>query len=141
MENWKRALAPDGLNWWTVVSGIGMNFVLTSFLFLTMMAFAPGPEPPSGAVLPAAFTLILSAGAFLIPLLTAYICGRLADERYLAYAFYPLIGFLILAVPGVLYAGMFGVLIVLFGALGAFNGATLVARRAAKRRHVIDNED
>lgn len=134
MQDWKRALDPSGLNWWTVVSGMGLNFVLTSFMSLALTALT------AGGTAPAVYTLSMSAGAFLIPLLTAYVCGRLADERYLAYAFYPLVGFLILAVPGVLYAGMFGLLIVLFGVLGAFNGATLAARRAARRRHVPKDE-
>jgi hypothetical protein len=147
MVNWKRELEPSGLNWWTVVSGMGMNFLLTSVLFLTMIGLTgegtPSEEgaPPAGGMSPVMYTLAMSAGAFLIPLLTAYVCGRLGGERYLAYAFYPLIGFLVLAVPGVLYAGMFGLLVVLFGALGAFNGATLVARQAARRRHVIDEPD
>jgi hypothetical protein len=111
-----------------------VNFVLTSFLFLAMTALTAEGVPP------AVYTLTMSAGAFLIPLLTAYVCGRLGDERYLTYAFYPLIGFLILAVPGVLYAGTFGLLMVLFGILGAFNGATLAARRATRRRHVPKDE-
>jgi len=142
MLNWKQELEPGGLNWWTVVSGMGMNFILTSFLFLAITALTQGAAPPEeGAGAPAVLTLAMSAGAFLIPLLTAYICGRLSDERYMAYAFYPLIGYLILAVPGVLYAGMFGILLVLFGVLGAFNGATLAARRAARRRHTVTKPD
>jgi hypothetical protein len=84
------------------------------------------------------FTLAISAGSFLAPLLTAYVCGRLSDERFLTYAFYSLVGFLILAVPGILYAGLFGLLTVGFGILGAFNGATLAAHRSAKRRRAID---
>ena len=144
MFNWKQELEPSGLNWWTVVSGMGMNFLLTSFLFLAIIAFTGGaaqPEEGTPAGAPASLTLAMSIGGFLIPLLTAYICGRISDERYLAYAFYSLIGYLILAVPGVLYAGVFGLLLVLFGVLGAFNGATLAARRAARRRHNITKSD
>jgi hypothetical protein len=130
--DWKAAFSPSGLNWWTVVSGMGMNFLLTSFLFLgvTTMVAQEMPE--------ATITLAMSAGAFFIPLLTAYVCGRLSDERYLAYGFYPLVGFLILAVPGVLYARLFGLLTLGFGILGALNGTSLAARRGARRRHAID---
>jgi hypothetical protein len=130
--NWKRILDPSELNWWTVISGMGMNFLLTSFLFLTVTTLAAQGAPE------VVFTLAMSAGSFLAPLLTAYVCGRLSDERFLTYAFYPLVGFLILAVPGILYAGLFGLLTVGFGVLGAFNGATLAARRSAKRRRAID---
>ena len=143
--NWKRELEPGGLNWWIVVSGMGMNFLLTSFLFLAIIGLTEGAAPPEegapAAGASAGYTLAMSVGGFLIPLLTAYVCGRLSDERYLAYAFYPLIGYLILAVPTVLSAGMFGLLMVLFGVLGAFNGAMLGARRAAKRRHFVDKPD
>jgi len=129
--NWKRIFEPQGLNWWTIVSGIGMNFVVTALLFITM-AVVSG-ENMGGAL----YTLIMSVCGFLIPMTTAYICGRLADERYMTYAMYPLIGYLILAVPGILFAGVFGLLMVAFGVLGAFNGANLAARAAHKRRQEI----
>ena len=138
---------PEGLNWWTVVSGMGMNFVLTSMFFIALIAFTGGAStgeegaPPTSGLPPALYTLAMSIGAFLIPLLTAYVCGRVSGERYMTYAFYPLIGYMILAVPGVLYAGVFGLLLVLFGVLGAFNGATLAARRGARRRHSITKSD
>ena len=127
----KRVLNTEGLNWWTVVSGIGLNFVFTAFLFLTMTAFSEQGFPPW------LYTILMCAGAFLIPMITAYVCGRLADERYLTYALYPLAGFLIVTVPGILFAGVFGALIAAFGVLGAFNGANLVARRAMKRHREI----
>ena len=131
--NWKRIFDPGELNWWTVISGMGMNFMLTSFIFLTVTTLAA--QGASEMV----FTLAMSAGSFFAPLLTAYVCGRLSDERFLTYAFYSLLGFLILAVPGIFLAGPFGLLTVGFGILGAFNGATLAARRSAKRRHAIDD--
>jgi len=121
----------QGLNWWVIASGIGMNFVLTLALLLTATAFIT--EETNEIV----SALSMSVGAFFVPFLTAYVCGRVADERYLTYAFYPLIGFLVLAVPGIFYSGMFGFLVVGFGILGAINGATLVARRAVRRRHEI----
>jgi hypothetical protein len=130
--DWKGAFSPSGLNWWTVVSGIGMNFLLTSLLFLGVTMLAA--QGASAGV----FTLAMAGGAFAVPLLTAYVCGRMSDERYLAYGLYSLAGFLILAVPSVLYAGLFGLLTLGFGILGALNGASLAARRGAKRRREID---
>jgi hypothetical protein len=129
--DFRRVLQPQGLNWWLVASGIGMNFILTTIFLLTVTALV------SEETNEIAYSLTLSVGSFLIPLLTAYICGRLADERYLTYALYSLAGFLVLAVPGVLYAGMFGFLVVGFGILGAINGAGLVAQRAMHRRREI----
>jgi len=129
--NWKRIFEPQGLNWWTIVSGMGMNFVMTAFLFI-IMAVVSGEEM-GGTV----YTLIMSVCGFLIPMITAYICCRLAGERYMTYAMYPLIGYLILAVPGILFAGVFGLLMVAFGVLGAFNGANLAARAAHKKRQEI----
>ena len=127
----KRMFDPQGLNWWTIVSGIGMNFILTGLLFLGASSLAASG---TGETL---YALTMAAGGFLIPLFTAYICGRLSDERYLTYAFYPMIGYLVLTVPGILIAGLFGVLMVAIGVLGAFNGAQLAARRAMKRRREI----
>jgi hypothetical protein len=110
---------------------MGMNFALTSLLFIILTL------SPAQALGQAVNSLIMALGGFLIPLLTAFVCGRISDERYLAYGFYPLIGYLILTVPGILYAGVFGVLMVVIGVLGAFNGATLAARRAVRRRQAI----
>jgi hypothetical protein len=121
----------QGLNWWVIASGIGMNFVLTLALLLATTVFVTAE---TNEIVSA---LSVSVGAFLIPFLTAYVCARVADERYLTYAFYPLIGFLVLAVPGIFYAGMFGLLVIGFGILGAINGATLVARRKIRRRREI----
>jgi hypothetical protein len=130
--DWRRMFEPQGLNWWIVLSGMGMNFVLTSFLFLgTTYGAANGL---SGAL----YILILSAGGFSIPLLTAYVCGRMGGDRFLAYAFYPLVGFLILTVPGILSSGVFGILLVFFGVLGAFNGAQMAIRSVMKPRHTAD---
>ena len=134
--DWRRTFEPQGLNWWTVVSGMGMNFILT-ILLLLLLAYTA-----TIGIHEIAYTLIMSLGGFAIPLLTAYICGRVAEERFLSYAFYPLVGYLILAVPGILLVGMFGMLMVIFGVLGAFNGANLAARRAYKQRHYIaDDQD
>jgi hypothetical protein len=129
--DFRRMFDPQGLNWWTIVSGIGMNFILTGLLFLGTSSLAASG---TGETL---YALVMAAGGFLIPLFTAYVCGRLGDERYLTYAFYPMIGYLILTVPGILIAGLFGVLMVAIGILGAFNGAQLAARRAMKRRREI----
>jgi hypothetical protein len=127
----KQLFSPSGLNWWTVVSGMGLNFILTSFLFLGVTALA------AQGVSEIVYTLAMSAGAFLVPFVSAYLCGRMSDERFLTYGFYTLLGFLILAVPGAFYAPMLGLLTVGFGILGALNGATLAARRSMKRRQEI----
>ena len=132
--DWRRTFEPQGLNWWTIVSGLGMNFILTILLFL-LLAYAA-----TLGVHEVAYTLLMCLGAVTIPLLTAYVCGRIAGERYLSYAFYPLAGYLILTVPGILYVGMFGILMVIFGVLGAFNGANLAARHAYRRRHYVEDD-
>jgi ABC-type antimicrobial peptide transport system permease subunit len=90
---------------------------------------------------PAISTTAMSLGGFLIPLLTAYVCGRMGDERFLAYAFYPLIGYMMPVVFGMTSAGVFGFLMVVFGLLGAFNGANMAARRANRRRHSISRDE
>jgi hypothetical protein len=131
--DWRRTFEPQGLNWWIIVSGLGMNFMLTILLFL-LLAYAA-----TIGIHEIAYTLIMCLGGVGVPLLTAYICGRIAGERFLSYAFYPLAGYLILAVPGILYVGMLGMLMVIFGVLGAFNGGNLAARSQYKRRHYIED--
>jgi hypothetical protein len=111
---------------------MGMNFVLTSFLLLGVASFAA--QGMSQIV----STLVVAGGAFLIPLVTAYLCGRMMGERFFAYSLYALVGFLVVAVAGVLSTGVFGLLFIGFGVLGAVNGATLAARRVMHRRHTID---
>jgi hypothetical protein len=133
--NFDRIFNPQGLNWWIVVSGIGMNFLLMTFLTLGVI-YAAEKE-----ISPALFTTVMSLGGFLLPLLTAYVCGRMGEERFMAYGFYPLIGYLIPVLFGAASAGVFGILMVVFGVLGAFNGANLAARRANRRRHFIPEDE
>ena len=111
-----------------------MNFILTILLFLLLAYTA------TIGIHEIAYTLIMCLGGVGVPLLTAYVCGRIAGERFLSYAFYSLAGYLILTVPGILYVGMFGILMVIFGVLGAFNGAHLAARSQYKRRHYIEDD-
>jgi hypothetical protein len=123
--DWKRVFEPGGLNWWIVAAGIGTNFLLTVVLFaLLALLRASGLDS-------APYLLLACGGAFSIAFLTAYLCGHLAGERYLSYAFYPLAGFLALVVPGILLAGGLALLLAGFGLLGAWNGALLLQRRAA----------
>ena len=133
--NFDRIFNPQGLNWWIVVSGIGMNFVLMTFLVLGVVYAAQNELSPT------LITAIMSLGGFLIPLLTAYVCGRMGDERFLAYAFYPLIGYLMPVLFGMTSAGVFGLLMVVFGVLGAFNGGNIAARRANRRRHYTPKDE
>lgn len=124
----RRFLEPEGLNWWIILSGIGMNLVLTMLLLIGVVLLRL-PEQANRVV-------VLSLGAFLIPLATAYVCGRIGDDRFMAYAFYSLLGFLIVTVPGLLAVGLIGLLVIAFGVLGAFNGALLATRLARRPRHV-----
>jgi hypothetical protein len=129
--DWKRVFEPAGLNWWIVASGIGTNFLLVMALFfLLTLLQATGLDRTF-------YLLLACGGAFSVPFCTAYLCGHLAGERYLSYAFYPLIGFLVPVVPGILLAGMLALLLAGFGFLGAWNSALLLQRRAAQRREAI----
>jgi hypothetical protein len=129
--DWKRTFAPTGLNVWIVASGIGTNFLLVMALFaLLILLRATGVDPTL-------YLLLACGGAFSVPFGTTYLCGRLAGERYLSYAFYPLVGFLVPVVPGILWTGGLALLLAGFGFLGAWNGALLLQRRAAQRRAAI----
>jgi hypothetical protein len=132
--DWRRVFDLKGLNWWVVLSGMGMNFVLTSFLMLWIASSTSTEGEVAGSAL---ITLVMMGGGFFIPLLTAYVCGRLSDERFLTYAAYSLVGYLIPVMPGILASGGMGFLMLAFGFLGAFNGATLSARRVMKRQRQI----
>ncbi|MFN2232555.1 MAG: hypothetical protein ACK2VA_22500 [Anaerolineae bacterium] len=129
--DWKRVVEPGGLNWWIVAAGIGTNFLLIVVLF-ALLALLRASGLDSGPYL-----LLACGGSFSIAFLTAYLCGHLAGERYLSYAFYPLAGFLVPVVPGILLAGGLALLLAGFGLLGAWNGALLLQRRAAHRRDAI----
>jgi hypothetical protein len=133
--NFDRMFNPQGLNWWIIVSGIGMNFVLMTFLVLGVVYAA------ETGINAAVSTTAMSVGGFLIPFLTAYVCGRMGDERFLAYAFYPLVGYLMPVLFGLTSAGVFGILMIVFGVLGAFNGASIAARRANRRKHYMGDDE
>jgi hypothetical protein len=126
--DWKHIFEPVGLNWWIVASGIGTNFLLVMVLFFLLAVLrATGLDS-------AIYLLLACGGAFSVPFFTAYLCGHLAGERYLSYAFYPLVGYLVPVVPGVLLAGALALLLAGFGFLGAWNGALLLQRRGAQLR-------
>ena len=105
-----------------------MNFVLTSFLLLAV------PIATALGLTPEVVTLLMVVGGFLIPLGTALVCGWLSDERFLAYALYALVGYLIPVVPGLFSSGLFALLMIAVGVMGAFNGAVLAARASARKR-------
>jgi hypothetical protein len=127
--NWRRVFDPRDLNWWLVAAGIGTNFVLITALLLALIVLR------ARGISDVAYTLLICGGAFLGPMFTATICARLAGERYMTYALYPLIGFLVPVVPGALLAGGFALLVAGFGILGAMNAAYAVTRRAALQKH------
>ena len=135
--DWKRVFEPPsdscprGLNWWIVASGIGTNFLLTVVLFFLLTVLRAAGL---GSML---YLLLACGGAFSVPFCTAYLCGHLAGERYLSYAFYALTGFLVPVVLGVLLAGALALLLAGFGSLGAWNAALLLQRRAAQQRDAI----
>jgi hypothetical protein len=133
--DWKRTFDPRGLNWWIVAAGIGTNFVLVIALLLGLVVLR------ARGVTDAVYPLLICGGAFLTTMLTATICARLAGTRYMTYALYPLIGFLVPIVPGLLLAGGFALLVAGFGILGAINGAYAVARREARHRHTDGTND
>ncbi len=105
-----------GLNVWVVAAGNGLNLILEGLVVLGAAAMGSGGELSQVA---------LVLGTFLSTLVVAFICGRLERERYLAYAGYTLPGNLLLTVPGVFVAGVFGVMLVAVAVMGALNGARL----------------
>jgi len=119
---------PRGLNWWIVSSEIGTNSLLMVVLFFLLTVLR------ATGLGNMAYVLLACGSAFSIPFFTAYLCGRLMDGRYLSLAFYPLIGFLVPVVPGVLLAGAPALLLAGSGFLGAWNGALLLQRCAAQQR-------
>jgi len=133
--DWKKIFDLHDINWWTLLAGMGANYALVSFLFLGI-TFAE-----SQGMAPALYTLLMLGGGFLIPLLTAYICGRLTEERYMTYCLYSLVGYLLLIAPGVLRSGLPGLFMVFFGLMGALNGSHLAAMRASRRRHAIQDTE
>ncbi|MBN1641619.1 MAG: hypothetical protein JXA09_10320 [Anaerolineae bacterium] len=133
--DWKRVFDPRGLNWWLIAAGIGTNLLLVIALLIALVALRMRDMND------VAYVLLICGGAFLAPMLTAILCARLAGERYMTYALYPLIGFLVPVVPGALLAGGFALLVAAFGVLGAINGAHAVARQAARRRRATTLPD
>ena len=129
--DWKRIFEPGGLNWWIVASGIGTNFMLTVILFALLGLLR------TAGLGSTVYLLLACGGGFSVTFFTAYLCGRLADERYQSYAFYPLAGYLAPVALGVLFSSLPALLLAGFGSLGAWNGALLLQRRAARRRAAI----
>ena len=133
--DWKRTFDPRGLNWWLVAAGIGTNFSLVIALLFGLITLR------AQGIHDAVYPLLICGGAFLSTMLTAIICARIAGTRYMTYALYPLIGFLVPVVPGVLLAGEFALLVAGFGILGAINGAYGAARRDTQHRHASGSSE
>jgi hypothetical protein len=113
--NLNKMFEMGGLNLWIVASGNGLNLILAGMVLLGVAVLG---EEGGGLS-----QVLLILGTFLSTAFVAFICGRMERERYQSYALYTLPGNLLLTVPGILFGGLMGLMVVVVAVLGALNGA------------------
>lgn len=80
----------DGINWWTLLGGLGLNFVLTMFASLGGAYFSTNPATEAfygqyGAP-------IMIVVIFLLCGLAGFVTGKIADENHVKHAFLASLG-------------------------------------------------
>jgi hypothetical protein len=121
MKMFKNLLNFEGINWWTLVAGLGANFVATTFIALAIVALR-GDQSAAG-VFESFGLLIVLAAIFLICGLVGYIIAKIADDQPLKHALWASMGSAVpFVVFGVLLLNPNLVLGAAFSVLGALNG-------------------
>ena len=122
----------SGINWWTLLGGIGLNFVITTFLSLggTYLAGSEG----TSAFYQQFGPLIMIVAIFVTCAGAGYITAKIADDVPVKHAFLASLG----AVAPLVFVAVISfnpmlLMLALVAAAGALNGGMLGTPRPRRR--------
>ena len=114
----------DGVNWWTLLGGLGLNFVLTMFISLggAYLSTNPATEAFYGQFGAPLMIVVV----FLFCGLAGFVTGKIADENHVKHAFLASLG---AAVPffigGLLLFSPIQMMVAAVAVAGNMNGGML----------------
>jgi hypothetical protein len=118
-----------GINWWTLLGGIGMNFIITIFLALSG-AYLGLVEETAEAYAEFGLPAIVLA-LFLACGLAGFIVARIADDVPVKHSFVASLGAVTpLAAVGILSFNPLPIMMALVAVAGNLNGGMLAMRRS-----------
>ena len=123
--NWKALFNLRGINFWWLVSGVGLNISWTIVVLLfAFRVLSAGIDTVENV------QVVLMVGSFLGPLVIGWLIGRWAgDGRGPTYGLIGSFGSLALILYVVLPSGPLGLLVAVVAAAGGLNGGLLSERR------------
>jgi hypothetical protein len=127
--DWKSLVNLNGLNFWLIASGIGLNLIFTFLIILFSFYNLTGAPQTLENI-----QLGLMVAVFLSTFLTGWLIGRMADDnRGPAYGFISSLGSVALIVTVILPAGILGILLAVAALAGGINGGVMSQRRRKSR--------
>ena len=122
----KELLNLQGLNYWLLASGFGLNAVLTVMVFILLLQFLENQVGTVGGI-----QLMMMVGLFGVNFVTALLVGKMAND--LRGPTYGIIGSLSSAVITLFVliptGGVFGLLAAVVALAGGFNGGVMTLPR------------
>jgi hypothetical protein len=117
----------DGINWWTLLGGLGLNFVLTLFAAFAALGGAYLSANPATAEFYGQFgAALMIVVIFVLCGLAGFVVGKIADENRVKHAFLASLG---AAVPflftGILSFNPLQVMMAAVAVAGNLNGGML----------------
>ena len=120
----KHLFSFDGVNWWTLLGGLGLNFVLTMFASLGGAYFATNPATEEFYGQFGAPIMIIVI--FLMCGVAGFITGKIADDYHVKHAFLASLGAAVpLLAGGVLLFNPMQVMLAAVAVAGNMNGGML----------------
>lgn len=114
----------EGINWWTLLGGLGLNFILT--LFTAMGGAYLGTNPGTADFYAQFGAPITVVAYFLLTGLVGFVTGKIAGEYQVRHAFMGSLGGLVpLLVVGVLTFTPMALMLAVVGVAGNMNGGML----------------
>ncbi len=127
--NLRRIFDLQGLNWWYVIGGMGMNFILSIVLAMLRIRFLNFEQEQTQAMVE---QTVLMLGTFVITLLTGWLVGKMAGEKGPTYGIVCSAGSLMVIVPS-FGISLITLMLVVISLAGGLNGGLMSAR--SRKRH------
>jgi len=134
----KELLNFRGINWWTLVAGMGLNFVITVFSSLAGAYFATNEATAESYQQHGAVLMMLVV--FVVCLLAGFIIAKIADDVPVKHAFLSSLGAFVpfLAMAVLTFTPML-LMLAAMSVAGGLNGGMLAVRR--RHYHYDPNRD
>ncbi|HUV94471.1 MAG TPA: hypothetical protein VMX14_06540 [Anaerolineae bacterium] len=124
----KELLSFRGVNWWTLLGGMGLNFIITLFISLAGVYFAT--EGAMSEAYQQYGALLMTLAIFIVCGLAGFVIAKIADDVPVKHSFLSSLGaFVPLVVMAVLTLSPYTLMLGAVALAGGLNGGMLAVRR------------